>query len=119
MGNTCISIIVPVYNAEAHVAECLSSIQSQTFKDWECICVDDGSTDESPSIVEQFALNDPRFRLIQQKNGGPGVARNTGLESAKGESFTFVDADDLVHPEMLKRLLGLVKTYGADLVEAM
>ena len=115
-GHACISIIVPVYNAKAYVAESLSSIQGQTFKDWECICVDDGSSDESPSIVEGFAAKDSRFRLIRQKNGGPGAARNTGLENACSEYFTFVDADDLVHPQMLERLLDLAKGHCADLV---
>jgi len=111
-----ISIIVPVYNAQTYVAGCLSSIQAQTFRDWECICVDDGSSDESPIIVKGFAAKDVRFRLIRQKNGGPGAARNTGLKAAQGEYFTFVDADDLVHPELLERLLDLARSHDADLV---
>lgn len=115
-SKVCISIVVPFYNVQAYVAKCLSSIQAQTFSDWECICVDDGSSDESPSIVEGLVAKDARFRLIQQNNGGPGAARNTGLEAARGEYFTFVDADDLVHPEMLERLLDLAQSYGADLV---
>jgi len=84
--------------------------------DWECICVDDGSLDDSPRIVERFAAKDARFRLIRQKNAGPGGARNTGLKQARGEYFTFVDADDLIHPEMLKRLLDLAQLHSADLV---
>lgn len=115
-GNICVSIIIPIYNAKAFLAECLTSVQKQTFRDWECICVDDGSSDESPSIVEKFAEKDTRFRLIRQKNTGPGGARNTALKGARGEYFAFVDADDLVHPEMLKRLLDLAKTHRADLV---
>lgn len=78
--------------------------------------MDDGSSDESPSIVEEFAAKDARFRLIQQKNGGPGAARNRGLRAARGEYFTFVDADDVLHPELLERLLGLARTHQADLV---
>jgi len=116
MRNVRISIIVPVYNAIEHVAESLSSIQSQTFKDWECICVDDGSSDESPDIVERFVANDARFRLIRQENLGPGGARNTGLDAARGEYFTFVDADDLLHPEILERLLDLATSRDVDLV---
>lgn len=116
MGDICISIIVPVYNAQAYLEECLSSIQTQTFMDWECICVDDGSPDESTRIVEGFATKDARFRLIRQKNAGPGGARNTGLKEARGEYFTFVDADDIVHPEMLRRLLDLAQSHDADLV---
>lgn len=111
-----ISVIVPLYNAEAHVENCLLSIQTQSFKYWECICVDDGSTDEGPGIVKNFLRKDPRFRLIQQKNAGPGAARNTGLETIQGEYFTFVDADDLVHPEMLQRIFELSQSYDADLV---
>jgi glycosyltransferase involved in cell wall biosynthesis len=115
-SKVCISIIVPVYNAQAHLAACLSSIQTQTFMNWECICVDDGSTDGSPIIMEDIAAKDERFSLLHQKNSGPGAARNTGLKAARGEYFTFVDADDLVHPEMLERLLSLTKKHGADLV---
>ena len=111
-----ISVIVPVYNAKAYLMECLSSIQEQTFHDWECICVDDGSSDESPAMVEEFTAKDSRFRLIRQTNAGPGIARNTGLESAKGEYFAFVDSDDLVHPEMLENLWSMAKAYDADLV---
>lgn len=116
MINNCISIIVPVYNAQAYVANCLMSIQAQTFVDWECICVDDGSSDESPSIVERFAAKDPRFHLIRQANSGPGMARNAGITAAQGKFFTFVDADDLLHPETMERLLGFAQNYSADLV---
>jgi len=116
MRSPSISIVVPVYNAEAYLLPCLSSIQMQTFTDWECICVDDSSSDDSSSIVEGFAAKDSRFQLIRQENGGPGAARNTGLAAARGEYFTFVDADDLVHPQMLERLLDLAKGYNADLV---
>jgi glycosyltransferase involved in cell wall biosynthesis len=116
MENVCVSIIVPAYNAKAHLEECLKSIQAQTLMNWECICVDDGSTDGSPITVEDIAAKDERFSLLRQKNLGPGVARNTGLKAAQGEYFTFVDADDLVHPEMLKRLLDLAKMHDADLV---
>lgn len=112
----CISVIIPVHNAHRYIADCLSSIQRQTCGDWECICVDDGSSDESPRIVENFAAKDRRFSLIRQKNAGPGEARNTGLEVARGEYFTFVDADDLVHPQLLERLLCLAQTHRADLV---
>jgi glycosyltransferase involved in cell wall biosynthesis len=111
-----ISIIVPVYNAGAFLNQCLSSIRAQTHMDWECLCVDDGSTDDSPDIVRAFAHQDVRFRLIEQKNRGPGGARNNGLESAKGEYFTFVDSDDLVHPELLSRMHQLAKSNAADLV---
>jgi glycosyltransferase involved in cell wall biosynthesis len=115
-GDIRISVIVPVYNAQTYLSTCLSGIQAQSFADWECICVDDGSSDDSPSIVEGFAARDNRFRLVRQENGGPGTARNTGLEAARGEYFTFVDADDRVHPQMLERLLLLAEVHRADLV---
>lgn len=114
--NVCISIIVPIYNAQKHLAACLSSIQGQSFQDWECICIDDGSTDNSLSIVEECAAKDPRFHVICQENQGPGVARNTGINVIKGEYFTFVDADDLISPFAFESLLRLAHDHGADLV---
>lgn len=115
-GEPCISVIVPVYNAGAYLASCLSSIQAQTFGDWECICVDDGSSDDSPDIVARFAAADSRFHLIRQENAGPGIARNAGLKSARGQYFTFLDADDLAHRKMLENLWSLAQKYEADLV---
>jgi glycosyltransferase involved in cell wall biosynthesis len=94
---------------------CLNSISTQTFKEWECICVDDESTDGSLKILQNFMASDPRFLVIPQTNGGPGTARNTGLSNARGEYFTFIDADDMVHSEMLARLLLLAQQYEADL----
>lgn len=111
-----ISIIVPIYNAQAFLERSLSSILRQTHTDWECLCVDDGSTDCSSDIVRGFLRQDARFHLIQQKNKGPGVARNTGLDSAKGEYFTFIDADDLIHPELLSRMHQLANINQGDLV---
>lgn len=111
-----ISIIVPVYNARVFLDRCLTSILEQMHTDWECLCVDDGSTDGSPEIVRKFIRQDARFRLIQQQNSGPGVARNSGLESSKGEYFTFVDSDDLIHPELLSRMYLLAERNEADLV---
>jgi len=113
-----ISIIIPVYNAEKLIVECLSSIQGQTLPDWECICVDDGSSDNSVDVINGFAENDARFRLIRQENGGPGVARNTGLDAAKGRYYTFVDADDLIHAEMLERMVCCAEETQSDLVLA-
>jgi glycosyltransferase involved in cell wall biosynthesis len=111
-----ISIIIPIFNAEKYINGCLSSIISQTYVDWECICVDDESSDKSLEIIHRFSASDPRFRVVQQSNGGPGVARNTGLKEVKSEFFTFVDADDLVHRKMLEKLFYLERQYKADLV---
>lgn len=115
-GSPAIALIVPIYNAKPYLEECLTSIRMQTFGDWECICVDDGSSDESPSIVREFADRDSRFRLIQQENRGPGAARNTGLSALHADFFTFVDADDTIHPQMLECLLAGAQQLDADLV---
>lgn len=115
MSQPFISIIVPIFNAQEHLDECLSSIQAQTLKDWECVCVNDGSTDKSVELVESFIARDSRFRIVSQKNGGPGAARNRGLADVECEWFSFVDADDVIHPELLEHLLSLAKSHKADL----
>ena len=116
MAHQKISIIIPVFNAESYLNGCLSSIISQTFGNWECICVDDESSDKSLDIIHRFSRRDPRFRVIHQSNAGPGVARNTGLKEVRSEYFTFVDADDLLHCKMLERMLYFMRQYKADLV---
>lgn len=100
-----LSVIIPVYNCERYLKECLDSIRAQTFKDFEAICVDDGSTDSTAAILEEFAALDPRFKVIHQPNGGQGKARNTGLDNAKGDYIAFVDADDWVEPNYFELLL--------------
>lgn len=89
-----ISIIIPVYNAEKTLRRCLDSIESQTYNDWECLLIDDGSTDHSAEICKEYESNDSRFRLIQKENGGASSARNVGLDYVKGEYICFCDADD-------------------------
>ena len=93
------SVIVPVYNAAPWLAQCLDSIAAQPARDWECICVDDGSTDGSGAILDEYAGRDPRFRVIHQANAGPGAARNAGLDRARGEWVSFVDSDDMVRAD--------------------
>lgn len=87
-----ISVVIPLYNKEASIAQSLKSVLSQEYDDFEVVIVDDGSTDGSVDVVE--AMNDPRIRLIKQENGGPSKARNTGVKNAKGEWILFLDADD-------------------------
>lgn len=89
-----ISIIVPVYNVEKYIRRCLDSIQSQTFVDWECICVDDGTPDSSGKICDEYAAKDVRFVVLHKKNGGVSSARNAGLDTAKGKWICFCDSDD-------------------------
>lgn len=113
---TKISVIVPVYNGEKYLLECLQSIQKQTFSDWECLCVDDGSKDESLSILQGVAQKDARFRVISQPNGGVTSARRNGVEHADGEYVSFVDCDDVLPPDALEILISRREEYGADIV---
>lgn len=99
-----ISIIVPVYNVVKYVRRCLDSISKQTFKDYECIVIDDGSTDGSGQICDEFAAADPRFHVIHQSNKGISAARNIGLDNAKGNFIAFVDSDDYLHPKCYEHL---------------
>ena len=88
------SIIVPLFNKEPYLEACLESIKNQTEQSWECIVIDDGSTDNSVSIARKFEKNDARFKVLRQKNAGPSVARNYGIRESRGELLHFMDADD-------------------------
>lgn len=99
-----ISIIVPVYNSEKYIGRCINSIMSQSYVDWECILVDDGSTDNSLSILQLFANKDKRFKVFHQDNAGAGVARNFGIDRASGTYVVFVDSDDMIKPDYLENL---------------
>lgn len=116
-GSPKISVIVPVYNTARYLARCLDSIAAQTFPDWECICVDDGSTDESGAMLDAYARRDARFRVIHQENGGVSRARNAGLDAARGEWISFADSDDWVEPETYELAWNAAQTHGADLVQ--
>ena len=98
-----ISIIVPVYNVEKYLRRCLDSILAQTFTDFECICIDDGSSDGSGKILDEYAEKDFRFVVIHKDNGGVSSARNAGLDVARGEWLAFVDSDDWVEKNFLYR----------------
>ncbi len=111
-----LSVIVPVYNAAPWLRECLDSLLSQSLREIEILCVDDGSTDESPAILRDYAAKDARLRLLRQENRGAGAARNAGIEAAAGEYLYFMDADDTVTPEGLERLCRLAKEKRAELV---
>ena len=111
-----ISVVIPVYNAERHVRQTLESVLAQTFGDWECICVDDGSTDGSGAILDEYAANDSRFRVIHQKNGGEGSARNAGMDVAQGDLIAFLDSDDTWHPESLRLFSEARDKTGADVI---
>lgn len=104
-----ISVIVPIYNAEKYLNRCVDSILTQTFQDFELILVNDGSLDHCGSICEEYAKKDNRVRVIHQSNQGQAAARNHGVAESKSEWITFVDADDLIHPQMIEFLYRAVK----------
>lgn len=112
-----ISVIVPVYNVEEYLKECLDSIQCQTYNNIEVILVNDGSTDASKEICERYCKQDPRFRLINQENKGLSGARNRGMTESKGELITFVDSDDVLKEDMLEQLIKQVTSDDIDIVE--
>ena len=114
--NPFFSIIIPVYNVAPYLRECLNSVLAQTFTDWEAICVDDGSTDGSGAILDEYAAKDSRFRVIHQLNAGVSAARNKALDTAQGEWIAFLDADDLIREDFLAHLLDAAKKFNADLV---
>ncbi len=109
-----LSFIVPVYNAEDYLGECLDSLLAQDFSAYEILCVNDGSTDRSAEILAEYQEKYPNLRVVHKKNGGVVSARNSGLENARGEFIWFVDADDLVRENILGTLHGLAAETGCD-----
>ena len=110
------TVIVPVYNAAAYLGQCLESIRTQSFADWEAICVDDGSQDASPDMLRQYAARDDRFRVLTQKNRGVSAARNCGLDAARGRYILFVDADDFLESNALEILCCCMNKREMDLL---
>lgn len=111
-----LSVVIPVYNAEQHLPECLDSIREQTFTEWEVILVDDGAKDGSGRICDEAAEQDPRFIVIHKENGGVSNARNDGIEKASGKYLMFIDADDVVLPNYFEDMVRVEDLYGTDLV---
>lgn len=107
-----ISVIVPVYNVEPYLHECVDSILSQTFTDFELILVDDGSPDNCGAICDEYAAKDSRIVVIHQENGGLSAARNAGIDIMRGEHVTFVDSDDLIHSQTLERYMAGIGALG-------
>ncbi len=116
MSQVKISVIVPVYNVEKFLPECLDSLKNQSMQELEFICINDGSTDNSLEILNRYAEFDKRFIIISQKNGGLSAARNTGLKYAKGDYIYFIDSDDLIAPEHLENMYNAAIKQNADLV---
>lgn len=111
-----ISVIVPVYNTEEYLERCLNSILMQNYKNFEVLMVNDGSEDNSHKICEKYCNLDPRFVLINQKNGGLSEARNHGIRNATGDFVVLVDSDDYIAHNLLKSGLDLINKYGVDLI---
>lgn len=113
-----VSIVVPIYNSEPYLSQCLNSAISQTLKEIEIICVNDGSSDNSLNIVERFAQNDSRIKIINKKNGGYGKAVNTGMSVACGEYVSILESDDFISKNMLEYLYKTAKKYDVDIVKS-
>ncbi len=111
-----LSVIIPVYNVEKYLAECLDSVCAQTLRDIEIICIDDGSTDRSLEILKEIAAKDSRLRILRQQNRGAGAARNYGIREAKGQYLFFADADDRLAPDLLEKATALAEKASADIV---
>ena len=115
-NNPLVSVIIPVYNVEKYLRECLDSVLAQTYKNLEVILVDDGSTDSSTDICREYCEKDKRFKLHQKGNGGASTARNFGLNCAKGEYLYFLDSDDYLQPTALEKMVMCASQNNADLV---
>lgn len=111
-----ISIIVPIYNVELYLEECIKSIINQTYKDIEVILINDGSTDKSGIICDEYAKIDDRIVVSHKENGGVSSARNKGLDIAKGDYIAFVDPDDYIEPNMYEEMFGVIKIFDVDIV---
>lgn len=112
-----VSVIVPVYKVEKYIETCLNSLINQTYSNWEAILVDDGSPDRSGEICDEYARHDSRFKVIHKENGGLSSARNSGTPKASGDYIFYLDSDDFLHAETLKRLTDLAIQYNADIVQ--
>ena len=113
-----VSILVPVYNVEKYLRECLDSIINQTLKDIEIICINDGSTDSSAQILEEYRFKDKRIKVINKANSGYGASMNRGLEEATGEYIGIVESDDFVRPEMFEKLYDIANKNNLDMVKS-
>ena len=104
MNNIEVSVIIPIYNEEPHLRQCLDSILAQTLQEIEVLCVDDGSTDRSPEILQAYASKDNRIYIFRQRNQYAGAARNLGMKYARGRYLSFLDGDDYFEPDMLEKM---------------
>ena len=110
-----VSVIIPVYNSEAFLRQCIQSVIRQTYQNMEVLIIDDGSTDQSREVCEQFCRKDGRIRLYRQENKGVSSARNLGLEAAAGEYVFFLDSDDAIHPSLIEAAVCQAEVSKAEL----
>lgn len=116
--NPLVTVVVPVYNVEKYVKRCLESICAQTYQNMEILLIDDGSTDCSGDICDEFCKRDPRISVVHQKNAGLSAARNKGIEKAKGTYIAFIDSDDYVSTEFINALVTVALNTESDIVQA-
>ena len=117
MKNELISVIIPIYNTEKYLKECIDSVINQSYKNLDIILINDGSTDGSKKLCDEYVNRDLRIRLINQKNKGAAATKNVGLNLIKGELFTIIDSDDILHPHNLEILYKNIINMDADIVE--
>ena len=115
MGDYKVSVIVAAYNIQDYIVKCLKSIANQTYKNFEVIVVDDGSSDNTGKLADEFAENDKRFIVIHKENGGVSSARNRGIDIASGDFIGFVDGDDIIEDDMYEMLVNNAIKYNADI----
>ncbi len=113
-----VSVVIPIYNSEKYLEKCLDSVKNQTLKEIQIICVNDGSTDKSLEIMENYAQNDSRFVIVNQENGGCGKAYNVGMKAAQGEYIGFVEPDDYINNDMYETLYNIAKSKDLDFVKS-
>lgn len=118
MSNPKVSVVIPCYNVEKYLRQCLDSVINQTLKELEIICVNDGSTDSTLSIIQEYADTDARIRIIDKPNGGYGESMNRGFDAATGEYLGIVESDDYAEPDMFEKLYVCAKQYDLDVVKS-
>lgn len=115
-----IAIVIPVYNASQYISDCLDSVIAQTYQDWEAICVDDGSTDNSAEILKRYSAKDPRIKIFTKTNGGASSARNFALskiDSSPSTWISFVDSDDYISPSMYADIVGALNSAADETID--
>ena len=116
MNSIKVSVIIPIYNEESHLQQCLDSVLAQTLQEIEVLCVDDGSTDRTPEMLQAYASKDTRVHVFRQQNQYAGAARNLGMKYARGRYLSFLDGDDYFEPDMLEKMYQAAESEKLDIV---